>query len=96
MISTLLISEQEYVEQKISKPTNELIFETAMRCGDVKTDDVWSYASNQVNDSIKRQRENAKQRYKHIVTMLNQNHQNFPIDTLIKLAKICQVYKRTN
>ena len=93
MISTLLISELEYIEQKIPKPTNELIFETAMRCGDVKTNDVWSYATKQVNDSIKRQRENAKQRYKHIVTVLNQN---LPIDTIIKLAKIFQVYKRTN
>ena len=93
MISSLLISELEYIEQKIPKPTNELIFETAMRCGDVKTNDVWSYATKQVNDSIKRQRENAKQRYKHIVTVLNQN---LPIDTIIKLAKIFQVYKRTN
>ena len=44
MISTLLISELEYIEQKISKPTNELIFETAMRCGDVCVK-----ASNSIN-----------------------------------------------
>lgn len=93
MISTLLISELEYIEQKISKPTNELIFETAMRCGDVKSDDIWGFASKQVTQSIKQQCENAKQRYKHIIEMINQqNH----IDTAIKLAKIFQVYKRTN
>jgi hypothetical protein len=91
MISTLLISELEYIEQKISKPTNELIFETAMRCGDVKTDDIWGFASKQVTQSIKRQCENAKHRYKHIIEMINQqNH----IDTAIKLAKIFQVYKK--
>ena len=93
MIDSLIMSEIEYIEQTVPKLTNELIFETAMRCGDVKTNDVWSYATKQVNDSIKRQRENAKQRYKHIVTVLNQN---FPIDKFIKLAKIFQVYKRTN
>ena len=93
MNDSLLMSEIEYIEQTVPKPTNENIFETALRCNGVKTDDVWSYASKQVNDSIKLQRENAKQRYKHIVTMLNQNH---PIDTFIKLAKIFQVYKRTN
>lgn len=93
MISTLLISELEYIEQKIPKPTNELIFETAMRCGDVKSDDIWGFASKQVTQSIKQQCENAKQRYKHIIEMINQqNH----IDTAIKLAKIFQVYKRTN
>ena len=93
MIDSLIISEIEYIEQTVPKLTNESIFETAMRCNGVKTNDVWSYATKQVNDSIKRQRENAKQRYKHIVTVLNQN---LPIDTIIKLAKICQVYKRTN
>jgi len=91
MISTLLISEHEYIEQKISKPSNELIFETAMRCGDIKTDDPWSYATKQVNDSIKIQRENAKQRYNHIIEMINQQ---IHIDTAIKLAKIFQVYKK--
>lgn len=91
MISPLLISELEYIEQKISKPSNELIFETAMRCGDVKTDDIWGFASQQVTQSIKQQRENAKQRYRHIIEMINQqNH----IDTAIKLAKIFQVYKK--
>ena len=49
------------------------------------------FASKQVTQSIKQQCENAKQRYKHIIEMINQqNH----IDTAIKLAKIFQVYKK--
>ena len=91
MISSLLISELEYIEQKISKPSNEIIFETAMRCGDVKTDDIWGFASKQVTQSIKQQHENAKQRYKHIIEII---HQQINIDTAIKLAKIFQVYKK--
>lgn len=90
MFASLLISEHEYVDQQVPTISNEIIFEKVMRCGDIKTDDPWSYATKQVNDSIKIQRENAKQRYTHILSVLDQN---LSIDTIISLAKIFRVYK---